>query len=151
MAKWSSKVLKSTDNVRTIGNVTAAAANMRRALVYDLMFGCNATPADNAFVYQAIRSTTVGTGTGVTPVALDTANAALSAGATVVTDTITADPTLGTVAMLNVPLNQRASMRWVAAPGGELVVPATANNGVALALSAASTTTFQGSVTYEEI
>lgn len=151
MAKWSSKLSKAGANVRAIGNITAAATNMRRAKVYDLMFGCNAAPADNAFIYQAIRTTTVGTGSAVTPVALNTADGALSAGATVVTDTITADPTFSGVAMLNVPLNQRASMRWVAAPGGELVIPATANNGIALALSATSTTTFEGAATYEEL
>jgi hypothetical protein len=45
----------------------------------------------------------------------------------------TIDPTLTAGAMvLTIPLNQRATFRWVADPGKELVYPATASNGLAV-------------------
>jgi hypothetical protein len=34
--------------------------------------------------------------------------------------------------MLSVGLNQRATFRWVAVPGGELIVPATSDNWVGI-------------------
>ncbi len=34
--------------------------------------------------------------------------------------------------LLTVPLNQRATFRWVAVPGKELVTPATASNGAVI-------------------
>lgn len=151
MGRWTARVAKGADNVRAIGTINAAAANMRRAKVYDLSFGCNAAPADNAFEYQAIRVTDLGTASGVTLAAVDPGDAALSAGATIMRDTYTANPTFSGTALLNFPLNQRASMRWIAAPGGEIIVPATANNGIALAIASNSTTTFAGSMTFEEL
>ena len=48
-------------------------------------------------------------------------------------------------------MNQRASYRWVAAPGSELVYPALANNGFVLrAKSGGYTSTFTGAVLVEE-
>jgi hypothetical protein len=48
-------------------------------------------------------------------------------------ENLTVDPTLTANAiLLSLPLNQRASFRWVPAPGSELVTPATASNGLAL-------------------
>jgi len=40
--------------------------------------------------------------------------------------------------IFGVPLNQRASFRWVASPGSEFVAPATACNGFAIATPTAS-------------
>jgi hypothetical protein len=46
--------------------------------------------------------------------------------------------------LMEIPVNSRASYRWVAAPGGELVVPATDVTGLGLrAKSAAYTGTGQ--------
>jgi hypothetical protein len=69
-----------------------------------------------------------------------------------VTDTITADATLTASAFLaNIALNQRASFRWVAAPYDELIIPATASNGLSFQVSSATTTTFAADVQYEEL
>lgn len=154
MANWSAEVLKSgAQTVRSIGMVAAAAANMRRARVHDVLMGSDATHTDGSFVYQLIRTTTLGTASGVTPVADDPVDTALTGGSMVVRDTFTTgnDPTFSGVAMKSFPLNHRNSFRWVAAPGKELVIPATANNGITLALSATSALAFRGSVSYEEL
>jgi hypothetical protein len=92
--------------------------------------GSDATPADIATEYNIIRGTVSGTGTAVTARALDPANPAATIapeGGTFATQTKTANSS-----MLNIPLNQRATFRWVAAPGGEIVIPATADNWVGL-------------------
>lgn len=150
MSRWGVPLTKGADNVTSIGMITAAAANMRRAAVYDLLLGCSASPADNMFIYQVRRNTDIGTATGRTPVSLDPADGVLSAGSTVCRDTFTADPTLSGLSIFQVAMNQRASMRWVASPGGEFIVPATANNGIVLGLSAATTSAFACGANFEE-
>jgi hypothetical protein len=113
-----------------VGTVTADATRPRRGKLYDFMFGSEATPADNAFLWQIQRCTTAGTSTSVTPQPLDPADAAteMDAGEN---HTITPTLTAGAI-LLSIPQNQRATMRWVANPGGELVFPATASNGLAI-------------------
>jgi hypothetical protein len=148
MAKYSNGLSKGSASVQSVGVLTAPASNMRRIKIYDWSFGCDAAPADNTFVHIAQRCTTAGTGATLTAKPTDPADAAALA---VLKDTITADPTLtaGEI-MLRKPLNQRATFRWVAPPGGELVVPATATNGFMLGLSAASVTTMSADVSFEE-
>jgi hypothetical protein len=91
----------------------------------------------------------VGTGTALTPNSLDQADPLAST--IVCKDTVTVDPTLTAGAIVDrVPLNQRASMRWIAKDGCELVIPATANAGFMLGLSAATTTRFSYGVQYSE-
>lgn len=149
MARWGAKFSKGAASVQTIAYLGAAAASPRRAKIYDLDFGCSATPADAAFIFILQRCTSAGTGTASTPNSLDPADTLAS---TIVTkDTTTVDPTLTAGAFLGgFPLNQRASFRWVAAPYGELIIPATASNGIILGLSAATTTTFDCGAFYEE-
>lgn len=128
MAKFGVTLQRTASATLAVGSLTAAAANMRRAKVYDILLGSEATPADNAFLWQVQRCTTAGTaGTNPTPLSLDSAD---SLATTIVAGQAhTVDPT-GSTVLMSVPLNQRASFRWVAAPGGELVIPATASNGV---------------------
>lgn len=107
-----------------------AGATARRVKVYDLLLGSDATPADNAAEYNLQRYTVDGTSTAVTPQALDPADPAALAEAG---EAHSVEPTYtANAVMLNIASNQRATIRWVAAPGGEIVVPATADNGVGL-------------------
>lgn len=101
---------------------------MRRIRLYDLMFGSEATPADNVFNVRLTRSTAVSTGTAVTPSPLDPADAAAVA---LLKENLTAEGALGVVLMA-FPINQRATFRWIAAPYSELVIPATAAAGIIL-------------------
>lgn len=140
-----------TTTLKTLAALTAAtgATTLRKAWVYDVLFGTDGTPADNAMTFQIDRQSTVGTGTSATPIALDSGDAAALITATVnhtVEPTVTANSTL-----LSVGINQRASYRWVAAPGGELVVPATNTNGIGLrAKSPAYTGTATGTLHFYE-
>jgi hypothetical protein len=104
------------------------SASTVRPRVYDLMCGSDATPADNAAEYNLQRYTAAGTVTSVTPQALDPGDPAALASAG---EAHSVEPTYTANAiMLNWMQNQRATFRWVAAPGGEIVLPATAANGV---------------------
>lgn len=149
MARWGFKANKGAANVQDVALAVAAAASPRRAKVYDIAFGFNVSPADNAFLWIVNRVTTAGTGATLTPVALDTADTLAST--IVCKDTITADGTLSGIALFVVPLNQRASFRWVAAPYGEIIIPATASNGIIVGLGAVTTTSADAGVMYEEL
>lgn len=108
----------------------AATASLRRAFIYDLLFGTDGTPADNAVVYDVSRQTADGTATATTPLALDPADAASD---TIGASNATAEGTITAASsVLSIGVNQRASYRWVAAPGGELVIPATNLAGFAV-------------------
>ena len=150
MARWSIAANKGAANVQSVALLVAAAASPRRARIYDWTLGCGASPADNAFTHIGQRCTTAGTGAALTPNALDAADTLAST--IVCKDTVTADPTLTASAFaFRKALNQRATFRWVAAPYGELLIPATASNGFMLGLSAASTTSMDYDVHFEEL
>ena len=118
--------LEDTNTVdTTVGGVTSATTI--RPKIYDFLIGSDATPADQVAEYHWQRYTAAGTSTAKTPQALDPSDPAALASAG---EAHTVEPTLTANAILfAVPVNQRATFRWVAAPGGELVLPATAANG----------------------
>lgn len=138
MARYQVPGNKGTASVRSIVCARADGTTAARGRVYDYMVGSITTPADSAFDHELYRTSTAGTGASVTPSPCDPADAASVFDAS---DTYTADPTIGVV-LMRVPLNQRATYRWVAPPGGELVWPATTNNGITGGLATASTTDF---------
>lgn len=116
-----------TVNTSILGLTSTSAI---RPKIYDFMLGSDATPADNAADYVLQRHTAAGTSTSVTPQALDPGDPAATATAG---KAHSAEPTYTANAiMLHIALNQRATFRWVAAPGSEIVLPATASNGVTL-------------------
>lgn len=149
MARWTIGANKGAASVQSVAIVVAAAASMRRAKIYDWQFGCGASPADNSFTWIAQRCSTAGTGAALTPNSVDAADTLAST--IVCKDTTTVDPTLTAGAFgARVPLNQRASFRWVSSPYGELIVPATASNGYIFGLTAATTTSFDAGIGFEE-
>lgn len=116
-----------TAGTTQLGLTSAATVRPR---VYDLVISSVATPADNAGEYFVQRYTAAGTSTAFTPVAIDPADPASLASAGT-NHSVEPTYTAGAV-LLRIATNQRATVRWVAAPGGELVLPATAANGVGL-------------------
>jgi hypothetical protein len=105
--------------------------------LFYLSLGSEATPADNAFLYRVRRCTTAGTSTAVTPTALDPADAATEQDAG---ENHTVEPTYtANSEQLVVPLHQRATFQWTAAPGREIVTPATASNGLGIDTPTAAT------------
>lgn len=120
-----------SSTLKTITSVGALSTTQaRRGQVYDMTLGAADVPnaTDCAINYTALRTSTTGTSTGVTPSPIDGAGQ-ISLGQGSVNHTI--EPTTG-VHLLSISLNQRASQRWVAAPGSELVYPATTLNGVSV-------------------
>lgn len=147
MANYAAKLSKATTSATvSLGSIEAPASGQRRIALYDIIMGSDATPADNAFLFELQRSTTAATGTAVTPLPLDPADAAAAALAKS-NNTVDGTKTAGQIP-LSVPLNQRATFRWVAAPGSEIIIPATASNGLhintptAINTPAAEVTTF---------
>lgn len=136
-----------TSSPKTLVQIAAATATIRRGRLYDVMFGTLGTPNDTSYQFDIMRQTTAGTGTSATPSPLDTTDAASGSVATV---NCTAEPTTG-VSVLALGINQRASYRWVAAPGSELMWPATNLAGLGLrAQSAAGVATATGDFMYME-
>lgn len=111
---------------------TLIAATTARPALYDLVVGSADTPADQYVQWHVQRFTAVGTeDAGFTPVAIDPGSPA--ARCDFGTGPFGAEPTYTANAVLLVfGLNMRATFRWMAAPGGELIAPATANNGLGL-------------------
>jgi hypothetical protein len=138
MANFGFTASRTPSAALSAANLNAPAASMKRIKLYDLTLGSEGTPADVANLWSVQRTTTAGTATAITPNPLDPADAACVAtasGLTTVQPTITANSTL-----LAIGLNQKASFRWVAAPGSELVVPAIASNGLTLTTPAVGST-----------
>ena len=129
---------------KTLLSLTAAtgATTLRKGWIYDILLGADGTPADNSITYKVDRQTSVGTVTTAVGAPLDGGDAAGLLEESV-NNTIEPIVTAATQ-FIELAVNQRASYRWVAAPGGELVVPATNVAGIGIrAKSAAyaSTTT----------
>lgn len=128
MAKYAFDMHDTASTTLLVGSARVDATTPRRIKVYDLIMGCEGAPADNAFRWDWLRiATTGGTLTAVTPTPLDPADAVALFDAA---ENYTVNPaSLGNI-LLSISLNQRATIRWVASPGGELAVAATAEFGI---------------------
>lgn len=137
---------------KTIINLfNPAATPTRRAAIYDLLVGSVATPADQAAKFQVGRTTAVGTeGAGFTPVNLDPGGPAGECDSGV--GVFGGEPTYtSNKELLVFSLNQRATFRWVANPGSELLLAATQNNGAGLkSKSSTSTQAYEACVLFQE-
>jgi hypothetical protein len=103
--------------------VASSGTSLQRFKVHEFVFGTDGTPADNSYTFDVSRCTDEGTGTTVTPNKLDLADGAflgLGKANHTVEPTVTA-----TSSLWSSGFNQRASHRFVAFPGQELVAPAT--------------------------
>lgn len=117
------------------GSITGAATktavevttgNTVRPYMIDLIISSDATPADNSSEWQVLTITALGSSTAVTPNAFDAADpAAIS----ICGKNNTVEPTYGAVSSLDIAHNQRATFRWIAAPGEEIISAATSNHG----------------------
>lgn len=127
-----------TTTSKTMAVVGTVTATLIRPAIYDVIVGTSGTPADNAMRYGVQRFTAAGTTTAKTASPLDPGDVASLA--TCGVDASIEPTKTAAFILLEIPANQRASFRWVAAPDGELKGPATNANGLAVtALSAAYT------------
>ena len=152
MARYSasgSQTLQSSGSGDATALSFAAQSTAHRCVVYEMWFGNFGAPADQVTVYTIGRITTDGTGSAVTPSPLDAADRASKC---TCLENHTAEPTYTSGGeLLEMPLNHRATFRWVAAPGGEFVTPATDNNGIGMkAIHASATTDFRMGAMWEE-
>lgn len=139
-----------------VGNSTASttvvgAGGLRRGKLYDILIGTNGTPADNFLEFDVARITFGTTPAGITTTlitsisslfGLDPADNAGFVNAAIINSTAEVGITVATEAWY-VGINQRASYRWVAAPGSEIVWPAatsTSTNGIAIRTRSAAYT-----------
>ena len=128
MAAYAVEFNRTAGGAVSLGTVVADSTRPRRGRWYDFTLGSEASPADNAFKWIIQRCTAAGTSTAVTPQSLDPADAATESDAG---ENHSVEPTYTANAILHsIPINQRATYRWVATPGYELVYPATASNGL---------------------
>lgn len=115
----------------SLGTITANVTRPRRMQWYDILVGSEAVAADNPFLYVFQRCTAPGTNTAVTLQPLDPADAATEQ---VCGQNNTVDATYtANLIMQEIPLNQRATFRWIATEGGRITTPATASNGMGVA------------------
>jgi hypothetical protein len=123
-----------------LGLSVATTVALRRPRIFDVIFGVEGTPSDQAIVWDASRSTTVGTGSAATPNPIDSAD---PAALTVATANLTVEPTVTAASnLLPAAVNQRATIRWVPTPGKELVIPATNLAGIAFRAKSSGYTGF---------
>jgi hypothetical protein len=118
--------------------LTAATATLTSGKIIDVDFGAAGTPADNYMEYDISRQTAAGTSSAATPNALDPT---VRAAGTVGSVNFTAEGTVTAASsVLYIPVNQRASYRWVAVPGSELVIPNVNLDGFAIRFRSGSYT-----------
>lgn len=131
---------------QTAANVIASTSI--RPMVNEIAVGISTTPADQTYQACISRNTGVGTaGSSPTPAALDPGDVACVSTAGI---THSGEPTSPTD-MLMFYLNQRASWRWVAQDGREVLAPATANNNVSIRMKLASaSSTLQATLIFRE-
>lgn len=115
----------------------SCSSTTRRARLYDILLGQGGAPADNAMYWDISRHTAVPTDTAFTPNPLDSADVAC---VTAAGSNATAEGTVTAASDVFGPLaiNQRASYRWVCAPGSEIIVPAVANSGLSVRTKSAT-------------
>lgn len=121
----------------TVPMFNLVGAATRRLKVYELVIGSDAAPGDQASKFVLRRTTVDGSQSAqVTPTKLDPADGASIA----VYDTAwTVDPTITANSdLLQIAMNQRNTVRWLARPECEIIVPAVAEAGLAL-ISAVAT------------
>ena len=123
-------------------SVIGHASTPVRSWTYELIFADEGTPADNVLLWTLQRVSAEGTATEVVPTRVDLADAEASAN---VGEDHSVEPTYtATEEVLEFSLNTRATFRWVAAPNGEIVNPATASAGWGAGSLHASATTLVG-------
>lgn len=119
-----------------IGNSTTSnttiSGQLRRGKLYDILVGTNGTPADNYMEWDCCRAT-VGTSSvlagGISSLSSNFFLDAADAGSMAIIGINSSIETAftPTTEVWYVGVNQRASYRWVAAPGSELVYPANSS------------------------
>lgn len=134
---------------KTCLTVGSNATTAQRNWIGEYRAGNEGTPADLTSVWTVQRVTALGTSTLVTATKRDLADRVAQAACG---ENHTVEPTYTAAEELEEdPINHRGTYRWVAAPGDEIVTPATVGAGVGIkALHASAVTVFRGSFHWVE-
>lgn len=149
MAKYFVQLQRTASTSASVGVLTASnVTQLRRFSVYQAEVGSEATPADNAFLWQFQRITTAGTTTAVIPSPLDLAD---SACLTLAGQNATVEPTYTAgLYVLTIPMNQRNTVLWTAYPGSEIKCAATNAAGIGIKTPTATAVNITCGVWFEE-
>lgn len=136
---------------KSLTSVSATSGSLRRGKIYDVTVGIDGAPnaTDCSIDWDMSQITALGTATAATPVALDQADvAALTTGNV----NATVEPTVTSASSAwTIGANQRATYRWAAVPGSEIVWPATTAHGYTLrGKSATYGSTAVGQILFDE-
>jgi hypothetical protein len=136
---------------KTIIALTAQTAMLGRFRIYEIIIGTNGAPADNYMEYDVSLQTAAGTGTSVTPRALDPSDQGTNGTLCVVNATAEGTITVAS-SVFYVAMNQRATLVWRAQSADELLIaPAVNLAGFAIrARSGAYTGTVAATVKFME-
>lgn len=131
----SSPALTNTaSSLKTMLSLFVTSGALRRFYVQEWSAAASDVPnaTDCPIVYDISRMTADGTAVTMTPVVYQTLETGtVSAALSTSKGNYTAEPTVTAQSQLDYnAFNQRASVRWVAVQGGELVAPAVAANGL---------------------
>lgn len=151
MAIYGAKASKGAAVVKTVMGLHVAAASPRRIRIREWDFGSDAAAIiDQQVTHIVQRATTIPTGAALTPNADDPADTIASTAQAF--DTVTVDGTLTANAFLKgIGLNMRNTFRWQAYDrAGELIAPATANNGFGLGILVAQASSFTHGAQWDE-
>ena len=132
-----------TTTLVTALTIGVNATTAQRNYIDEYILAIALTPSDSTVSWTIQRCTALGTNTAVTPGGAD--DGADRAAQALIGKNHTVEPTLTANAFIieALPINARATYRWVAGPGKVIVTPATATNGLAfLALHATRTEDF---------
>ena len=140
MAKYRSSGSQTlTTSIVTALHIASNATTVQRNIVEEYTIANVGTPADLVTLHTVQRITAVGSHTDVTPTVNNFEDRAAQAD---VGENHTSEPTYTSSEEIDeVPLNNRALYRWVAAPGWGIVCPSTAGDGVGWGATHASATT----------
>lgn len=133
--------------------LTLISAATIRPEIYEFLLGSGVNaPGDLATIFHLERFTAAGTeGSGFTPHALDPADDGLEL-ADYGVGVFSPEPTYTAGAILyKLAMNERATYRWVAAPGSGLKSPATAASGTGIqSQSSGGTVAHEATMLHEE-
>lgn len=142
----------------TSGNVTGAssktiltvlASATRRAKLKQITVACTDTPADATAIFRVCFITADGTGTSVTPVAVDSADGAPSCTAK---KNYTVEPTFASNDITRFGLNQRVTLIWNAPFDGGYTTNLSGgtNLGIAIQMVSGPALTYNATAQWEE-
>ena len=151
MARYSASGSQNLSSSAITALTIASQSTVHRNIIYDIVIANVVSPADLVTLHtiQRITNPNAANCTAVTPSLLDLADRAAQSACG---ENHTAEPTYtSNQELMELPLNHRATFRWVAAPGGELITPATNNAGIgAKAVHASADTEWRVGCMWEE-